>query len=315
MFFWLSLWKIVRNIMSKIERITIDELQNRLPESVNAIYKEGYFIASHCGMIDKQVIDIFISSVRIATTFFVLCKNGEIDITHNHKHYVLKKNSLIVGIPDIVVKINSQSSIDANAMFCKKDFLDSLKVNVDNSLIRILFYILKNPILELTTDELSDLQRTFADLESFANANKEDIFTKEIIASGIRAFIYKVCRIVSLRIKQSEYIKVNTRKYEYFKQFFALLATAYKQHRNVNWYAEQLHLSTKYFTTLIRQVSGRTTIDWINDRVIYEAKNLLLYSEMSITEIAYHLNFPSASFFSKYFKNIVGVNPSEFRKV
>ncbi|MBQ3191615.1 MAG: helix-turn-helix transcriptional regulator [Bacteroides sp] len=300
---------------SRIQHITIDELQNHLPESLNAICKEGYFIASHCGVIDKQIMEIFMSSVRMATTFFVLCKDGEVDITYNQKHYVLKKNSLIVGIPDIVVQINSQSLIDANAMFCKKEFLDGLNVNVDKSLIHILLYILNNPILELTAEELSDLQHTFMDLEKFAKTNEEDFFTKEIIASGIRAFIYKVCRIVSCRIKQSEYPRVNTRKYDYFKRFFALLATGYKQHRNVNWYAEQLHLSTKYFTSLIRQVSGRTTVDWINDRVIYEAKNLLLYSEMSITEIAYQLNFPSTSFFSKYFKNIVGINPSEFRKV
>ena len=299
----------------KVQSITIDELQKRLPESINAIYRDGYFIASHCGLIDKQVIEIFMSSVRMATTFFVLCKNGEIDITYNQKHYVLKKNSLIVGIPDIVVQINSQSLIDANAMFFKKEFLDGLNINVDNSLIRIVLYILNNPILELTSSELSDLQHTLSELESFANTNEEDIFTKEIIASGIRAFVYKVCRIISSRIERSEYARVNNRKYEYFKRFFALLATEYKQHRNVNWYAEQMHLSTKYFTSLIRQVSGRTTVDWINDRVIYEAKNLLLYSEMSITEIAYHLNFPSTSFFSKYFKNIVGINPSEFRKV
>lgn len=299
----------------KVQSITIDELQKRLPESINAIYRDGYFIASHCGLIDKQVIEIFMSSVRMATTFFVLCKNGEIDITYNQKHYVLKKNSLIVGIPDIVVQINSQSLIDVNAMFFKKEFLDGLNVNVDNSLIRIVLYILNNPILELTPSEQLDLQHTFTDLEKFAEANEEDTFTKEIIASGIRAFVYKVCRIISLRIERSEYARMNTRKYEYFKRFFALLATEYKQHRNVNWYAEQLNLSTKYFTSLIRQVSGRTTVDWINDRVIYEAKNLLLYSEMSITEIAYHLNFPSTSFFSKYFKNIVGINPSEFRKV
>lgn len=299
----------------KVQSITIDELQKRLPESINAIYRDGYFIASHCGLIDKQVIEIFMSSVRMATTFFVLCKNGEIDITYNQKHYLLKKNSLVVGIPDIVVQINSQSLIDANAMFFKKEFLDGLNVNVDNSLIRIVLYILNNPILELTPSEQLDLQHTFTDLEKFAEANEEDTFTKEIIASGIRAFVYKVCRIISLRIERSEYARMNTRKYEYFKRFFALLATEYKQHRNVNWYAEQLNLSTKYFTSLIRQVSGRTTVDWINDRVIYEAKNLLLYSEMSITEIAYHLNFPSTSFFSKYFKNIVGINPSEFRKV
>lgn len=299
----------------RIQRITIDELQRRLPESINTICRDGYFIASHCGVIDKQVMEIFMSSVRMSTIFFVLCKDGDIDITYNQKPYVVKKSSLVIGIPDIVVQINSSSMIDANAMFCTKKFLDELNVNIDNSLIHILLYILNNPILELTPEELSDLHRTFSEIEAFAHDTEDNIFTKEIISSGIRALIYKICRIVSLRMQRNEYIKVHTRKYEYFRKFLTLLATEYKQHRTVNWYAEQLHLSTKYFTSMIHEVSGRTTIDWINDRVIFEAKNLLLYSDLSITEIAYHLNFPSTSFFSKYFKNIVGTNPSEFRKV
>ncbi len=299
----------------KIQRITIDELQNRLPESVNAIYKDGYFIASHCGVIDKRVMKIFMSSVRMTAFFLVLCKDGDVDITYNQKHYVLKKNSLVIGIPDIVVQINSQSNIDANAMFCNREYLDNLNVNMDSSLILILLDVLNNPVLELTPEDLTDLNHTFSDLKSFAYIAKDDVFTKEIIASGIRALIYKVCRIVSLRIQSNAYTKVYTRKYEYFRKFFTLLATEYRQHRTVNWYADQLHLSTKYFTSIIHEVSGRTTIDWINDRIIFEAKNLLLYSEMSITEIAYHLNFPSISFFSKYFRNIVGVNPSEFRKM
>lgn len=299
----------------KIQRVTIDELQKRLPESIHAIYRDGYFIASHCGVIDKEVMEIFMSSVRMATTFFVLCKDGDVDITYNQKHYVLKKDSLVIGIPDTVVQINSQSMINANSMFCTKKFLGELNVNVDNSLIQILLYILENPILELNHEELTDLHYTFSKIEAFAHDTEDNIFTKEIIVSGIRALIYKICRIVSLRMQRNEYIKIHPRKYEYFKKFFTLLATEYKQHRTVNWYADQLNLSTKYFTSMIHEISGRTTIDWINDRVIFEAKNLLLYSEMSITEIANHLNFPSTSFFSKYFKNIVGANPSEFRKV
>lgn len=315
MFFWLSLRKQRSKMNKRIQRITIDELQKRLPESIHTIYRDGYFIASHSGVIDKQVMDIFMSSVRMATLFFVLCKDADIEITYNQKHYILKKSSLIIGIPDIVVQINSQSMIDAKAMFCKKELLDALNVNVDNSLIQILLHVLNSPILELTAEELTDLHHTFSELEAFAHTTEDDIFTKEIIASGIRALIYKICRIVALRIQRNEYTKVHTRKYDYFRKFFTLLATEYKQHRTVNWYADQLHLSTKYFTSMIHEVSGRTTIAWINDRVIYEAKNLLLYSNMSISEIAYQLNFPSTSFFSKYFKHIVGINPSEFRRM
>lgn len=298
-----------------IRKITLDDLQERKSKTVKSIYRDGYLIASHEGLIDRNILDLFNSAVRMTTIFFVLCREGEIYTTYNMQPYVLRRHSLIVGIPDTVVRINAPSVAGIDSLLCQKDFLDNLHIDFGQSLTHILLYILQNPILELTDAELAEFLHTYEELKRLASAGDESFYTKEILRSGIRTLIFKVCRMIAYRIQQDEKTKLDTRKYEYFKQFFTLLATEYKHHRTVQWYADQLHLSTKYFTSIIRQVSGRTTIDWINDRVIHEAKNLLLYSELSITEIAYQLNFPSTSFFSKYFKNIVGINPSEFRRI
>jgi AraC-like DNA-binding protein len=66
-------------------------------------------------------------------------------------------------------------------------------------------------------------------------------------------------------------------------------------------------------TTLIKKTSGRSAMDWINDYVIMEAKNLLRYSEMSIQEISEYLNFSNQSFFAQYFKRVTGCSPSDYR--
>jgi len=66
-------------------------------------------------------------------------------------------------------------------------------------------------------------------------------------------------------------------------------------------------------TTLIKKASSKSAMEWINDCVIMEAKNLLKYSEMSIQEISEYLNFSNQSFFSQYFKRISGHTPSEYR--
>ena len=78
-------------------------------------------------------------------------------------------------------------------------------------------------------------------------------------------------------------------------------------------YAEQLHLTPKYLTTLLRSTTGRTASEWIDEYVILEAKNLLKYSTMNIQEIAYYLNFPNQSFFGRYFKQHTGKPPSAYR--
>ena len=83
--------------------------------------------------------------------------------------------------------------------------------------------------------------------------------------------------------------------------------------RSVGFYAGQLNLTPKYLTTIIRKTSGRTAVQWIDDYVVLEAKNLLKYSTMSIQEISYYLNFPNQSFFGKYFKNHTGMTPTAYR--
>ncbi len=70
----------------------------------------------------------------------------------------------------------------------------------------------------------------------------------------------------------------------------------------MGFYARQLCITPKYLTTLIKRISGLSVSEWIDNYVIIEAKTLLKYSNMSVQEIAYALNFPNQSFFGSYFK-------------
>jgi AraC-like DNA-binding protein len=63
----------------------------------------------------------------------------------------------------------------------------------------------------------------------------------------------------------------------------------------------------------MKENSGLSASDWIENHVILEAKALLKSGNMTIQEISYELNFPSQSFFGKYFKRIVGISPSEYK--
>ena len=66
-------------------------------------------------------------------------------------------------------------------------------------------------------------------------------------------------------------------------------------------------------SALIKEVSGRSAAQWIDDYVILEAKSLLKYSDLSIQEIAYRLNFSTQSFFGKYFKQHTGISPGQYK--
>ena len=76
---------------------------------------------------------------------------------------------------------------------------------------------------------------------------------------------------------------------------------------------DKLCLTPKYLSKLIKQASGRSAPDWIDDFVILEAKNLLKYTDLAIKEIVYKLHFPNQSVFFKFFKAHTGLTPSEYR--
>jgi AraC-like DNA-binding protein len=79
-------------------------------------------------------------------------------------------------------------------------------------------------------------------------------------------------------------------------------------------YADQLYLTPKYFSKVIKDNSGASASEWIDNYVILEAKALLKSTNMTILQISDELNFPSQSFFGKYFKRVVGVSPKEYRE-
>jgi AraC-like DNA-binding protein len=83
---------------------------------------------------------------------------------------------------------------------------------------------------------------------------------------------------------------------------------------SVNHLAEQLYISPRYLTDLLKQETGKTALELIHLSLISEAKNLLRNAEQNVAEIAYHLGFENTSYFTRLFKKQTGLKPLEFRK-
>ncbi len=82
----------------------------------------------------------------------------------------------------------------------------------------------------------------------------------------------------------------------------------------MNFYAGNSGVSTKYFSTLVKRVSGKTPLEWIETVVTGEAKAMLKDPGKSIKDIASSLNFPDTPTFTKYFRRVEGVTPKTYRK-
>ena len=105
-----------------------------------------------------------------------------------------------------------------------------------------------------------------------------------------------------------------SRREEIFRRFIALVNEHSKQECSVNFYADKLCLTPHYLSTIIREASGQTVMQWINQSVVLEAKVLLKHSDLLIFQISDELNFPNPSFFSKFLKRMTGMTPAEYQK-
>jgi len=92
------------------------------------------------------------------------------------------------------------------------------------------------------------------------------------------------------------------------------LTTHYKEERSVSFYADKLCISSKYLSSLVKEVSDKNPVEWITQCVIFESKTLLKSTDMSIQQISDLLNFPNQSFFGKYFKRYCGMSPLQYKQ-
>ena len=109
-------------------------------------------------------------------------------------------------------------------------------------------------------------------------------------------------------------VVLNNKGHILVKKFLQLIEENYQKNLKVNDYASVLAITANHLTQLVKQITGKTTIEILQEKNILEIKRLLLYTNLSVTEIASQMNFADQSYFTKYFKKCTGQTPLDFRK-
>lgn len=258
-------------------------------------------------------MEIFRFPSRLDAFIIGVGTEGETSLTSNLQEFRLKKNSLFIFNPKDILQVQSNDRFKAHLIVITPDFLK--RINIDTKRMMPLFLQFGSlPCMELTHAESQSL-RSFISMVEQELKGPETDFSSEIIGGLIAATIYKVGDILTHYLTEHPEVDspMHNRAEEYFKQFTELLGEHYTRERSVGYYARQLCITPKYLTTLIKRISGKSVSEWIDSYVILEAKTLLKYSNMSVQEIAYYLNFPNQSFFGSYFKRNTGMSPSQYK--
>lgn len=258
-------------------------------------------------------MEIFRFPSRLNALIIGVGTEGETSLTSNLQEFRLKKDSLFIFSPKHILQVQSNNRFKAHLIVIAPDFLK--RINIDTKRMMPLFLQFGSlPCMELTHAESQSLRSFISMVEQELKGSETD-FSSEIIGGLIAATIYKVGDILTHYLTEHPEVDspIHNRAEEYFRQFTELLGEHYTRERSVGYYARQLCITPKYLTTLIKRISGKSVSEWIDSYVILEAKTLLKYSNMSVQEIAYYLNFPNQSFFGSYFKRNTGMSPSQYK--
>ena len=248
---------------------------------------------------------------RMNFLILALCTEGEATYTLDTQEMKIQKNDVLLILDRHVVS-NFTASKDLKALciiISVKFFFESIR-NVGD--VSSLLLLSRNfPVIKLAQEETETFQSYFYLLKTKA-ADKQNKYRRKLVSTLILAMFYDLSNVVQ-RMLNTDSMR-QTRAEIIFTKFIKLLEGNFKHERRVGWYAEQLCITPKYLSETIKNVSRRTPNEWIDNYVTIEMRIQLRNSTKSIKEIAEEMNFANQSFLGKYFKEHVGISPSEYRK-
>lgn len=145
----------------------------------------------------------------------------------------------------------------------------------------------------------------------FGEFQEEHYLKQESIAGWLKLLLISCKRFKAENTTPSPTMLSSTSKI--VKDFKTALEINYASMHKVSEYASQLHLSSNYLNEVIKEETGKSAKDFIQDRIMLEAKRLATHADLSLKETAFQLGFDDPSHFSKFFSNRNGTDFTTFR--
>lgn len=261
---------------------------------------------------DFATTDPLFSSLRSNHVIIALCTSGEMEVEINYVVYKFKKNSVLILKPlDIVTFIGKSDDFNGKVLLLTNNVISPMFANLNANIFKKMQVL---PIVSYDSSYLDMIAQFFAMLEQAQAILDYDSFEE-----------YTAKMVAAMFVLQESYVKnvlgdkvsmpgVVMRKRELFRKFVEAIIESYMEAREVLFYANVLGVSSGYLNEVCNEVSGHSAKEIIDQAVSSRLKAELSYTSKTIQELADEYNFPSQSYFSRYYKRMTGMTPSEFRK-
>uniref|UniRef100_UPI0035933362 AraC family transcriptional regulator n=1 Tax=Aquiflexum sp. TaxID=1872584 RepID=UPI0035933362 len=225
----------------------------------------------------------------------------------DYNEYEVKPNSLFFISPNQVHHFEEWQPLSGGTILFSEEFYLLKRSNKDTLFeLSFLDNLYSNPCIEFTIKEFASILDLIHQIETEQERNDKN---PTIIQSYLHILLAQVQRYLD-----TSGTPVNSKKYlVQFKQFKSTLEENFIESNSAQFYADKLHITTHHLNLICKEITNKTATEIIRARSILEAKRLLTFTDRTISEIAFELNFTDSSYFAKVFKSESGMTPLEFK--
>lgn len=247
----------------------------------------------------------------MAAYTFTIVLEGWLKIVYNGQNITLHPDDIYMYSPGLPITI-----VEASDDYHGICLLADEHVTIDSPTVHDLVHIAYAPVVQLHQpkqtlrhDDAVKLTEKMLEIRNYLNS--DHIYKSKILQMLYAVFLLDLQNAQDNAMPQRS---VPQRVEEIFIGFQRLLPLHFAEHHDIGFYASQLNISPVYLSRVVRQVTGRTVVDYVNQFLVMEASFLLRTTTLSITQIADRLHFADAASFSKFFLRNNGVRPKDYRK-
>ena len=275
-----------------------------LPENISTILDQDFWIHENIG---HDILCTITEPVKFSASTWIFVKKGECVADINLINHEIKSPAFVtVENSQILQPKYISEDFDASVLVMSKRFRDNLFLFMSN--MPLYTIMSRHPVANIEHETLHKVDKFFLECKDII-ADSDNPYRSQAFLFGLTSFIFRTVYKWFEPYKE----EVITNHGRMSDQFLILAQQNFKQHRFLDFYAQKLEVTPKHLSRTIKAQTGYTAVEWIERFVILEAKVMLKSSNLNIQQISDELNFPSQSFFGKYFKKLTGMSPKEFR--
>ena len=246
----------------------------------------------------------------LACYTFTLVTQGWLTMNYNGNIIKIKKDDLYFYSPGLSVTI-LDSSPDYRSLCLLVDEFTTLESPAMRDMVSIAFLPivqLSSPVLTLSPENAAMVEGRLREMINYQNSTN-------VYKDKLLRMLYAVFLVDLQNVQESGIVnrRFSPRVEEIFIGFNRLLQQHFVEHHDVGFYANELCVTNDYLSRIVKNVSGRTVIDYINQMLLIEASYLLRSTSLSISQISERLHFAEPASFTHFFSRHKGLSPREFR--